>query len=688
MSFNYYRAIRPLLEALGWDGGDDKIFQAMPHLATEIDLKDLRNVLILLGYTSRVLMKKRLKTIDSETMPCVFESGADVWLITARDEQGFHVTDLATGEQKIVLPAMFKKGTACFFYKKPDGVAPTFSKTWFRFLLNRFRPFLPQLLTQSLLTNGFTLLIPLFIWGVYDFVVPSNSTETLVYLLIGIALGVFCSYVLSELKAVLVSYVGARMNMIISTEVMRQILSLPVPMVEGASVGSQIARIRQFDSVREIFTGPLSQLLLELPFFFVFIIIIAVVAGPIAIVPLILALAFVGCALYLYPLIRRTTTGMSRLTQERQAFLVETASQLSTIKDLNCESMWLQRFKNIASKLGIAQRDSERINNLTQNISQIVMKIAGAVSILWGVVRVMDGAMSMGALITLVMLVWRALAPLQAAFMLLGRFDLILSSITQINRLMALPTERSNPQLSRRPFQGTISLRNVSFRYPNETVPALQGVMMDALPGETIAIIGENGSGKSTIIKLLLGLYHSQAGSITLDGVDIRQYDPRQLRQSISYVPQYCHIFFGTLAQNLRLVRSEATDEDLVEACKVAGLWDDISALPLGLNTKVTDRFIIEFSAGFQQKLMLARAYLRDGSIMIFDEPGITLDYAGDQILKSAIQQFKGKKTIILVTHRPSLIQLADRVLALHNGLMRAFGPTDKVMQALSEGKA
>jgi ABC-type bacteriocin/lantibiotic exporter with double-glycine peptidase domain len=211
--------------------------------------------------------------------------------------------------------------------------------------------------------------------------------------------------------------------------------------------------------------------------------------------------------------------------------------------------------------------------------------------------------------------------------------------------------------------------------------------MMEAKPGEIIAIVGQNGSGKTTLLKLLLGFYYPQAGSITVDGIDIRQFDPMVLRQSIAYVPQQTQFFHGTLAQNLQFAAPEATEERMIQAAEKAGLLSQIMALPEGFETRIDEQVMKVFSSGFLQKLNLARAYIRKSNIIIMDEPGNTLDEEGDETLRQTIEELRGKKTVLIVTHRPSLINLADRILSLQKGAMRVFGPKEKVL-AIMKGEA
>jgi ATP-binding cassette subfamily C protein/ATP-binding cassette subfamily C protein LapB len=550
--------------------------------------------------------------------------------------------------------------------------------------LQRFHPFIYWLMGLGFVTSLLSLSSFIFIMAVYDEVVPSRSQTTLGFFGLGLILALCCIQFVHIIQNRALSYLGARLDMIIGTEVVRHILSLPMALVEGASVASQVARLRQFDGVRETFTGPLAQILLEGPFMVIFLVVLFIIAGPLVLVPLLMIFIFMVMAAIMFPLLRQSTRKMSAASMERRKFLLEGTSHLTTIKHLSAEKTWVDRFQDVSASLSMTQKRSEMLSSLAINLSQTIMKIAGLIAIVWGAVRVTDDLMTVGALIAVVLLVWRALSPLQSAFMILGRFDQIMDSLGQINRLMALPVERHSLTGNPHQFEGLIRLQNVGFRYPNDSTPALQGIMMEAKPGEIVAIVGQNGSGKTTLLKLLLGFYHSQAGSITIDGVDIRQFDPMLLRQSIAYVPQQNQFFHGTLAQNLQFSAPEATEERLIQAAEKAGILEQIMNLPDGFETRIDEQVMSVFSSGFLQKLNLARAYIRRSNILIMDEPGNTLDQEGDETLRATLEGFRGKKTILMVTHRPSLIQLADRVLALHNGAMRVFGPKDKVLEMIT----
>ena len=687
-SFNYYDCLQPLLKSLGWHGSNRRIYETAPYLKQSLSLIDLRNMMINLGYKSEVT-KSSLSQIKDGQLPCLFIDKKEelIYLVHGVSSYDLFATNCVTGQQETVPLRHTLKGIAIQFYEESlhtTAAATQSTKPWLSQMMERFKPFLWPLLGWTFFTTIFSILLPLFVRSIYDFVIPSKSEETLLFLTIGLILSVLCMHIILTVKERAVAYIGARLDLIIGTEVMKKILFLPPGLTEGSSVGTQVARIKQFDGIRDIFTGPFFQILTEIPFLIIFIIVLAAIAGPIAFVPLGVMVCYLILSFFFFPLIHESTHKLSVASQNRRIFLIESINNLKAIKLLGAEKIWANRFRTALSSLVQIQKRHEQINFYAGNASQILIKVSGLIAIVWGAYRVIENQMTVGSLIAVVMLIWRALNPIQMLFMFLGRADTIMSSLTLLNRLMTLPSERSLKIETELKLQGNIRFTNVGFRYSGEANPALQGVMLDAKAGETIAIIGDNGSGKTTLIKLLLGFYPPNIGTITVDGIDIRQLDPVQMRQAIAYVPHQVQFFHGTIAQNLRLCTPEATDNQISLALKKAGLEKELYNLSHGINTPITDDIIHRFSSGFLQKISLARAYVKKSSILILDEPSNNLDEESDQLLHEHLKTLKTEKTILLITHRPSLINLADRVLALHEGQMRFFGPKDKVLEVLA----
>lgn len=454
-----------------------------------------------------------------------------------------------------------------------------------------------------------------------------------------------------------------------------------------------MARIKDFENVREFFTGPIALTFIELPFTIIFIVVIGVLGGPVAFVPLVMIALFVLLGAVVQPMIQQSVAKAAKGASRRQELMVETLGEMRAVKTSAGEAKWLERYRDNSARAALNSFYTSQYGALIQTLSSVMMTAAGLATVSFGVFRVLGGNMTIGALVASMILVWRILAPLQTAFVSLTRLTQVKSSVGQINALMNLKAEREpdkvvNP-LNR--FKGFVSFSRVSMRYNPEADPALVGVSFDIEPGEVIAVIGGNGSGKSTILKLLSGLYTQQAGSVRIDDQDLRQLDVIELRHAMSYVPQTIQFFYGTIAQNMRLTHPTASDDELRWAAKEAGILEEVEALEqgsgkwkrTGFDVRIGDSSAAQMPTSLLQGLNLARGYLKRAPIMLFDEPGNGLDYDGDQVFMKKIDRLRGNTTVFIVTHRPSHLKIADKIIWMDAGHVRAMGPAADVLKQM-----
>lgn len=678
--------LAPILKAIGWRGELRHLAEALPHFSTSFDAFDIVSVLTNLGYETRSV-SARLDDLEEALLPCLFipEEGAPM-VVLARDGHSLSVFDGATGEQR-ELRAGRVMGTAYLVAEKPN---PEPAKTrqndkWFTFVANCFRGVVFKMIGITCVTNILGLLIPIFIMLVYDKVVAARSEETLVYLVAGIGLVILLDGALRVIRARLLAYVGARIDVILSVAAFRQILSLPLGMTENAPIGGQMARVKQFESIREFFIGPLATVVLDLPFVVLFIALIAVIAGPLAWIPVILLIIFAALGTAMGRAFQRSIRESGEARATRQNFLIEMLGNMRALKQSGAEEAWADRFREISAESAMAHFRVSQASARLQTLGQFLMYAAGVAIIAAGTVRVAEHEMTIGALIATMAIVWRILTPLQTGFLSLANVEQIKLGIEQVNRLMNLAPERDSEQLATvyRRLDGRITFRNVSMRYAPLAEPALLAVNFAIQPGEIVAITGPSGSGKSTLLKHIAGLYEPQAGMVTVAGLDVRQLDPHELRHNIGYVPQVCNLFHGTVAQNLRLGNPMASDADLTTAIIDADLMDYILQLPDGLDSWLKDREIQQMPLSIKQKLMLARAYVVDAPILLLDDPGSAIDEEGDNALCRKLQNLKGRATVLITTHRPRHMRLADRILYIEGGRVLRNGPPDEVLPEL-----
>ncbi|SCA54805.1 conserved membrane hypothetical protein [Candidatus Terasakiella magnetica] len=673
-----------LLTSLNWRGQQRNIAEAMPHFADELDITGFRNVMANLQYSSRP-ERIRLVDIDPRLMPCLYVAdNMPAFVPLARSDYGLRIFNGGTGDYETITGKdMTMKGTA-YFFSPVDLEEQKIVQAkigWFWMVMERFRGLVYQILGLTLLLNLLALATPLFVMAVYDKVVATGSMTTLAYFGVGVTIALVCDYVLRRIRTRIFAFVGARIDNIVGNEVFKRIMFLPPAFTERATIGAQVARIKDFESIRDFFTGPMAVVLFEVPFAFIFVIVIAILGGPVAFVPIFMLVLYWLVAMAFGPSIRTAISETARYGSQRQELIIETISSLRAIKYSNSEETWLGRYRELSAKSSLASFKSAQVTNYLTTVSHVLMIVSGVATIALGVFRVNDGVMTIGGLVASMILVWRVLGPLQSGFVTLTRVEQVRSSISQINNLMNINSEHKDDVVnSNRKVDGYISFGRVSLRYSPEADPALVGVNFDVQPGEVLALVGGNGCGKSTVLKLLLGMYIPQAGSIRLDQTDIRQLDPLELRQMIGYAPQTTQYFYGTISQNLRLANPAATDEDIAHACEMANVLKDIEDLPKGFWTRIGEGTGGQLPTSFQQRLNLARCFIKKPKIMLFDEPGNGLDFDDDQAFMKSVENLKKEGVVsFIVTHRPSHLKITDKILWLENGHMKMYGATEEV---------
>lgn len=675
----------PLLRALGWRGDPNIIAEALPHFASDIRLDEFRNVLANLHYKSQPTRTAALD-ITPHLLPC-FHVAADGSPCVVLERQGdtFKVFDGASGSRRELALTELR---GVFYLIAPAELLEEEHKNrrdnWMRQMLARFRPFFWKLLGLTFVLNLLPLGVPLFIMVLYDLVIPARSAHTLIWLGAGLALVFLFELALTGMRARLLAYIAGRVENILSAAVLRRILLLPTGFTESASTGAQVARLRQLESVREVFSGPLASAALEIPFILVFLLAVILLAGSLAFIPLAVMGGFAVLAALTLRTLNNTVTEAGRARSERNAFLVEAMSELRVIQEAGAADTWRDRYRNLSANAAYQNFRQARISFLVQTLSTAFMTLAGVATIAWGVDAVIRGTLSVGALIASMALVWRILSPIQNLFMALARGHMVRQAVEQINGLMRLASEDDELPQNRalRTFRGHIGFSRVGFRYNSVGEPALNGLSFEVKPGEILAITGPNGAGKSTVLSLILGLYRPQAGLITMDGIDTRQLHPQELRRAIAYVPQHAELFHGTIAQNLRLAAPTASDQALRQACADAGVLDDILALPQGFETRIGDQNTLSYNAGFRTCLAVARALLKNAPVLLLDEVGQALDHAGDAHFQTTLKRLKGRTTVIMVSHRPSHIRIADCVLAMNAGRLTQIGRPEDILDS------
>lgn len=558
---------------------------------------------------------------------------------------------------------------------------------WFWQVVKQAWPIYGEVLLASLLINLFALATPLFTMNVYDRVVPNNATDTLWVLASGIGLVLLFDIVLRTLRAYFVDSAGKHIDLQLSAKIFAQILGIAMPN-RPQSVGALMNSVYGFESFREFITSSTMTILVDLPFVLLYLLFIAIVGGilvwiPIFIIPLVIFIGF----LTMKPLARLTEQAQV-YAAEKQATLVESLSGIEAIKCSQAEGVMQQRWESIhalAAQIGIRLRVYA---NSAIHISIFAQQFASVLVVIAGVYLISEHQMTTGGLIACTILTGRALASMSQVATLMTRYNQSISALHSVAKVMELPNERRPGEslLERKQLKGRIEFRNVSFSYPNQPVVALKQVNLTIEAGERIAVIGRIGSGKTTFAKLLLGFYQPTEGMVLIDSSELRQIDLTDLRSHIAYVPQDVLLFYGTVKDNIRFGKPYLADEKILELAHIAGVDRFLKQHPKGFELQVGERGC-QISGGQRQAVTLARALADDPSILLLDEPTNSMDDSTEALVKANLAEYCQGKTLLLITHKASMLSLVDRVIVMDEGRIAADGPKDVVLGALKDGK-
>ncbi|MBF0455930.1 MAG: ATP-binding cassette domain-containing protein [Magnetococcales bacterium] len=674
--------LKGLLEGFHWHGTARQLAEAIPHMLSNLDLTGLCNVMANLSFSFQT-ERGKITDVDNRLTPFlfVFENGHSVVVQKVKSHGEMEITDSKDGERHTV--KLTGVGDAYFFI--PDQDERTVKRSWLKMQLGLFRSLVGNIMAITLVAGIMTMSIPVYVMIIYDRVIPSGSVSTGMVMLLGAILALIVDAVLRIRRAHMLAYIGAKVERSLGGAILGKIMSMPPNLTEQVSIGDQVSRVKSLEIIREMMTGPLALLFYDIPSTLLFLVLLMVINPGVVVmmVALIVILTLFGMALL--PVIRYRSMVSSKLHSQKQIFLTETLSRIQTIQMTHAEETWFERYREISGKATLAESRLNMISSQLTTLAKMVT-MAAAIGIMSITARaVMAGELGMGAVVASMLMTWRILSPIQTAFLGIVRMVSVFNSTAQLDRLMDIRGERniSKDAITQQKFVGEVAFARVSFRYVNDADPALVGMSFRIPAGSVVTIIGANGSGKSTLMKLIMGLYSPQAGSVLIDNNDIRQLSPIELRHAISYLPQKCDIFFGTVAQNLRLANPEASDEELEEAARQSGMLEEIQDLPRGFNTRLQDSGGEQLSAGFRQRLSLTRTLLKRSPITLFDEPSNNMDSKSETLFLETINRMRGKSTVFIVTHRPSHLKMADLVLYLDRGYLKAIGPPDEINKML-----
>ncbi len=650
------------------------------------------------------LSKRELADIPSLTVPVV---------VILRNEEAAVITDIKETEEGRVYTVQQVDGLShsvqeevldktyvgyCWFIKakgKQDARSElpeyTLPKHWFFKVIWRFRKYYYQIAIASILINFLALVSSLYVMNVYDRVIPTKNYNTLWVLSIGVMIAIGFEFITKIIRGHLTDIAGKKADLIISAALFRRVMGMKLQ-ERPVSSGSYASNLRDFESVRDFMTSASLLTLVDLPFLVLFLFVIWMIGGYLVIVPAIVIPIVIIMGFLVQPPMSKYINESMRESSQRQGLAVEAIDGVETLKTNNAYSWAQKRWEDFTAKSAASSMKVKNVSNFIVFFAVSMQQLNTIFLVLLGTFLIHsenpDNRITMGALIASVILSGRALSPLGQIAGLATRFQQALLAFKGVSGIIDRRTERDSDRkyVTFNHVKGSLNFDKVGFNYSEEGAPALKDFNLKIQPGEKVGILGRVGSGKSTALKLAAGLYDTASGAVTLDDVDLRQIDPSFLRNQVLLLEQNPRLFLGTLRENMDLARMDgfSSNQDLIKALSRFGLQKMIQSHPRGLDMPIGEGGL-GLSGGQKQLVALARMTLRSPRVVLLDEPTTGLDQNTETLALQAIAKWTADKTLVVVTHRPQVLKLVNRLVVVDDGKVMIDGPRDKVLKYLKE---
>ncbi len=560
-------------------------------------------------------------------------------------------------------------------------------KDWFWSTLKLSAGIYKDVIWASLLINLFVLATPLFTMNVYDRVIPNNAQETLLVFTLGIVFVYLLDSFLKFTRAYMLELAGKKSDIIMSSIIFEKVQDLKLS-EHPRSVGSFASNLKDFESVRSFFTTATMTAVVDLPFAILFLSVIYYIGGVLVFIPMLTMVLILSYALFIKKPLQESIESSHEASAKKNGILIETLQNIETVKSMRMLGKRQWEWEEATGEIAAKNLKSRLLSSSIPTITNLFVQLNTVFIVVLGVYLIKEFELTMGGLIGVVILTSRTVAPIGQAAALITNYSDAKTAYETLNDIISRPAERpAGKQFLRIPnITGKIEFQNVSFKYPDSDIPALDDVSFTINSGEKVAIIGRIGSGKSTIAKLILKLYEPDSGSILIDGIDISQIDPADLRKYIGYVPQEIHLFRGTIKDNIISSERHPHDEDVIHAASVSTADEFVHTHPRGYDMPIGERGA-GLSGGQKQSVGIARALMQNSSIMLMDEPSNAMDQTTEAKLLKNLQEELREKTSILITQKLSLLDLADRVMVMHKAKLVLDDDKKSVVEQLAGGQ-
>ena len=558
-------------------------------------------------------------------------------------------------------------------------------KNWFFLYISDQKKFYLQAILASIFINIFALITSIYIMVIYDRIIPNNAISSLISIIIGVLFVIAMDFSMKMLRGYFLDMAGKQIDSSSSRDIFQKIVGYDLSKAPKFS-GELVSVVREFETFREFFNSITLTSLVDFPFILVFLAVIYGIGGNIAFVPGFIVPVVIIFGLLIQPVLKQISEDSQRDGQAKQTVLGEMINGLETVKTVSGGSVLKTRWMNAVEAQSKTSIKSRIFTQLALNFAGIGQQLSQVGIIGFGVLAVSSGDMSMGALIACTILSGRTLAPLGQIGGLMGRLNSAKAAYHSVTKFMleASREETAKDYFPRDNIIGSIEFSHANFSYSSDSQIILNDLNLKINAGEKVAVIGKIGSGKTTLLKLILGLYQPTNGSTLIDGANIQQIRPDDIRKQFGVVMQNTYLFSGSIRDNIAFGLDEVSTEQIDEAANIAGVTEFTKKMNNGLDYQLSEGGK-DISGGQRQAIALARAIVRKPAIILLDEPTSAMDLTSERQIIRNLKSYFTKQTLVVVTHRMSLLQLVDRVIAIDDGKVTVDGSRDSILNKLKE---